>query len=103
MVPSSYQHYFNSTSTLFQHYFNTFKVKNEWRTSGEGVENDWSHTYPTLVEMRDETCQTLVIFFRSSMIDLRWQNPIWLRRDEKDAAPPTSQRKRKHENRKIMI
>ena len=62
MVPSSYQHYFNSTSTLFQHYFNTFKVKNEWRTSGEGVENDWSHPYLTVGELRDETSQALVFF-----------------------------------------
>ena len=65
MVPSSYQHYFNSTSTLFQHYFNTFKVKNEWRTNGEREKNDWGYPYPTVVGIRDETCQALVFFSKS--------------------------------------
>lgn len=63
MVPPSYQRYFNSTSTLFQHYFDTFIVKNYRRTNEERAKNDGSHPYPTKVELRDEACQSLVIFF----------------------------------------
>ena len=62
MVPSSYQRYFNTTSTLFQHYFYTFKVKNDQGTSGKQVKNDWCQPYPTVGELRDETSQALVFF-----------------------------------------
>lgn len=62
MVPSSYQWYFNTTSTLFQHYFYTFKVKNDQRTSGKQVKNDGCHPYLTVGELRDETSQALVFF-----------------------------------------
>ena len=77
MAPSSYQRYFNTTSTLFQHYFYTFKVKNDRGTSGKQEKNDGSPLYPTVGELRGETCQVLV-FLRGPMIDLGWQNPIWL-------------------------
>ena len=62
MAPSSYQRYFNSTSTLFQHYFDTFKVKNDRETSGKQVKNDGSHPYLTVGELRDKTSQALVFF-----------------------------------------
>ena len=62
MAPSSYQRYFNSTSTLFQHYFDTFKVKNYQGTSGKQVKNDGSHPYLTVGELRDKTSQALVFF-----------------------------------------
>lgn len=77
MVPPSFQRYINGTSTVFQRYFDASIAKNYRRTSGERATNDWSHPYLTVVEMRDETCQALV-FFQCPMIDLRWQNPIWL-------------------------
>ena len=62
MVPSSYQRYFNTTSTLFQHYFYTFKVKNDRGTSRKQEKNDGSHPYLTVGELRDETSQALVFF-----------------------------------------
>ena len=65
MVPSSYQRYFNTTSTLFQHYFYTFKVKNDQGTSGKQENNDGSHPYLTVGELRGETCQALVFFSKS--------------------------------------
>lgn len=65
MVPSSYQRYFNSTSTLFQHYFDTFIVKNYCGTSGQRAKKDGSHLYSTVIGMRDETCQALVFFSKS--------------------------------------
>ena len=62
MAPSSYQRYFNTTSTLFQHYFYTFKVKNDQGTSGKQENNDGSYPYLTVGELRDETSQALVFF-----------------------------------------
>lgn len=60
MAPSSFQRYINGASTVFQRYFDASIAKNYRRTSGERATNDWSHPYPTVGELRGETCQTLV-------------------------------------------
>jgi hypothetical protein len=65
MVPSSYQRYFNGTSTVFQRYFDAFIAKNYRLTNGEREKNDWGYPYPTVVGIRDETCQALVFFSKS--------------------------------------
>ena len=65
MVPSSFQLYFNSTSTLFLHYFYTLIVKNYCGTSEQRAKNDGSHLCLTVGELRGETCQDLVLFPKS--------------------------------------
>ena len=66
MVPSSFQLYFNSTSTLFQHYFYTLIVKNYCGTSEQRAKLRRSHTCSTVEELRGEICQALDFFLKSN-------------------------------------